>query len=341
MNRNPPDLAVPGIHHITAIAASAAENVDFYTRVLGLRLVKQTVNFDDPTTYHLYYGDQEGRPGTILTFFPWEAASRGTPGAGMVTAIAFAIPATAMDNWRRRLDDFGIRYRRTTRFDDPVIGFSDPHGLPLELIGTPSTDLPLKGTPADPSPTAISGFHSATLLANRIDATQTVLAEGMKMVLARKDGRRFRFGMHDRQSAGHWLDVVVDPTAAPGKSGGGTVHHIAFRTRDSRDQPNWQAQLHPFNLAVSGVRDRTYFQSIYFREPGGVLFEIATDPPGFAVDEDPGHLGEHLKLPAQYEGLRDEIEARLPPLAVGKFRHLYLDGETSNGSICSKGPAPG
>lgn len=332
MNRNESDLAIPGIHHITAIAASAADNLDFYTRVLGLRLVKQTVNFDDPYTYHLYYGDQEGRPGTILTFFPWEAVSKGTPGAGMVTAIAFAVPRTAVDHWRRRLKDFGIQYRQTTRFDDPVIAFKDPHGLPLELIGTPPTAQPSTEPSTTSSPTAIAGFHSATILLNRMDATQTLLEEGMQMVLEREDGRRYRFGMQDRQSAGYWLDVVVDPAAAPGRPGSGTVHHIAFRTRNSREQRSWQDRLHQFNLAVTGVRDRKYFQSIYFREPGGVLFEIATDPPGFAVDEDPDHLGERLKLPSQYENLRNEIEARLPPLKAGEYKHIYLDGEASTDS---------
>ncbi len=310
-------LRLPGIHHITAVAAVTAENVDFYTRVLQLRLVKQTVNFDDPYTYHLYYGDRDGRPGTILTFFPWEESSRGTPGAGMVTAIAFAVLPTAMDAWARRLNDAGIGYHRSTRFGEPVIAFSDPHGLPLELIGTvPPAGQPV-GPAAERSPDAISGFHSATLLLNRLDATQALLEGGLHMTVEQADGRRFRFGMHDRASPGHWLDVVVDPSAAPGTPGSGTVHHIAFRTPDAGDQRRWPKQLAPFDRQVSPVRDRKYFQSIYFREPGGILFEIATDPPGFAVDEEPGQLGEALKLPAQYEPMRTKIESRLPPLTAG------------------------
>ena len=312
MTPEPNNLAVPGIHHITAVAASAAENLDFYTRVLQLHLVKQTVNFDDPFTYHLYYGDRDGRPGTILTFFPWEQVTRGTSGAGMVTAIAFAVPIHAIAHWCQQLDHFGIRYHRTTRFDEPVIGFRDPHGLPLELIGTRA-----ESAAAPPSP-AIAGLHSATLLLNHLDATQSLLETGLNMILEQKNGLRFRFGMHDHNTPGHWLDVVVDPSAAPGRPGGGTVHHIAFRTPDADAQRRWPAQLEGFDLDISGVRDRKYFQSIYFREPGGVLFEIATDPPGFAVDEDPDHLGTALKLPSRYEPRRNAIESQLPPLRISQ-----------------------
>ena len=306
---NPP---ISGIHHITAVAASAADNFCFYTRVLGLRLVKKTVNFDDPFTYHLYYGDDTGSPGTLLTFFPWEGLPQGKPGTGMVSAIAFAIPRVSVDHWTRRLAEQGVTVAAESRFGEPVIRFADPHGLPLELIGIPPGD-DLSGRTPD-SQAAIIGFHSATLLIDRIDATQRIIVDGMGMTPDQHEGNRCRFAMQDERAPGHLLDVIVDPSAGRGRFGGGTVHHIAFRTRDSREQLVWRQQLQRHGVSVTDVRDRTYFQSIYFNEPGGVLFEIATDPPGFRVDEDLNDLGTTLMLPARYEPLRGQIEERLPPL---------------------------
>ena len=308
-NDNPP---ISGIHHITAVAASAADNYRFYTRVLGLRLVKKTVNFDDPFTYHLYYGDETGRPGTLLTFFPWEQLPPGKPGTGMVTAIAFAVPRFSVDYWTRRLEEYGIAVAAESRFGEPVIRFADPHGLPLELVGTPPGDDPSERAPD--SRTAITGFHSATLLVDRIDATEKIIVDGMGMTPGQREGDRYRFAMQDQSAPGHLLDVIVDPSAGRGRSGGGTVHHIAFRTRDSREQQAWRQRLQQHGLSVTGARDRTYFQSIYFNEPGGVLFEIATDPPGFSVDENLHDLGTALMLPARYEPLRGQIEGQLPPL---------------------------
>lgn len=322
MTHNSQAIAVSGIHHITAVTASAAQNYLFYTRVLGLRLVKKTVNFDDPFTYHLYYGDESGRPGTILTFFPWEHLSQGRPGAGMVSAIAFAVPERSMDHWRHRLADNGVTVNFVQRFGDPVIRFSDPHGLPLELIARPPRAV--SGPDAPESPTAITGFHSATLLLNRVDATQTVIAAGMGMRLDRREDRRFRFTMQDRNASGNLLDILEDRSAPRGLPGSGTVHHIAFRTRDEHEQLAWRQRLQKKGLAVTDVRDRKYFRSIYFNEPGGVLFEIATDPPGFAVDEDIRDLGTALKLPRQHEPLRSQIEARLPPLQPPEFQHLNV-----------------
>ena len=313
---------ISGIHHITAVAASAAENYRFYTRVLGLRLVKKTVNFDDPYTYHLYYGNETGRPGTILTFFPWEQAAPGTPGSGMVSAIAFAVPRRSMGLWRQRLGKAGIAVQTSERFGEPVVRFKDPHGLPLELIGTPARAGMIGQEPHQD--TAITGFHSATMLLTRIDATRSILVEGMGMTPVKQEGGRYRFSMADPAAPGHLLDVQVDPSAPPGRPGGGTVHHIAFRTRDSREQQAWRQRLGQRGLSVTDVRDRKYFQSIYFSEPGGVLFEIATDPPGFAVDEEPRQLGRALKLPVRYEPLRQRIEARLPPLPLPDLRHVYL-----------------
>lgn len=307
-------MAVAGIHHITAVASSAAENLDFYSRFLQLRLVKKTVNFDDPYTYHLYYGDPTGRPGTILTFFPWERVHPGTPGAGSVSTVAFAVPPGALDYWRDRLNKNRVPFDATTRFGEGVIRFADPHGLPLELVAPPPARDEPKDSAGREIETGIRGFHSATVLLNRLEDTETLIAKVMGMVPVGQEGRRYRFAMDGRQSAGQLLDVVIDPSASPARPGGGTMHHIAFRTRDSQDQLKWQARLRDHGLQVTEVRDRKYFKSIYFREPGGVLFEIATDPPGFTVDESPDSLGTDLKLPGRYEPLRTDIEAQLPSL---------------------------
>ena len=325
MNTQHETTAVNGIHHITAVAASAQENYHFYTRVLGLRMVKKTVNFDDPFTYHLYYGDETGRPGTILTFFPWEQAAQGRPGTGMVSAIAFAVPEWSIDYWRRRLVENGLAVDATRRFGEAVLRFSDPHGLPLELIGTP-TKSDVRGDAPKPE-TAISGFHSATLLLDRLDATQTLLVEGMGLTRVQQDGNRHRFGMADADAPGHLLDVLVDPSTPTGQAGSGTVHHIAFRTQDSREQQVWRQRLGQHGLSVTDIQDRKYFRSIYFHEPGGTLFEIATDPPGFTVDEEPRQLGTTLKLPARYEPLRQRIEKQLQPLESADFKHVYLPPE--------------
>ena len=321
---NPP---ISGIHHLTAVAASAADNYRFYTRVLGLRLVKKTVNFDDPFTYHLYYGDETGSPGTLLTFVPWEGLPQGRPGTGMVSAIAFAIPRSSIDYWTQRLEGYGVALAAKSRFGEPVIRFTDPHGLPLELIGTlPGDDPSMRELD---SRTAITGFHSATLLVERIDATEKIIVDAMGMTPGQREGSRYRFAMQDESAPGHLLDVIVDPSAGRGRSGGGTIHHIAFRTRDTREQQAWRQRLQQHGLSVTDVRNRTYFQSIYFNEPGGVRFEIATDPPGFSVDEDLNDLGTALKLPAQYEPLRGQIEEQLPPLETPDFRHVYVPAEPS------------
>ena len=315
---------ISGIHHITAIASSAADNRAFYENILGLRLVKRTVNFDDPYTYHLYYGDVRGMPGTILTFFPWENLPPGKPGAGMITAIAFDVPPTAMAFWTQRIAATGQPVQTGERFGEPVIRFSDPHGLPLELIG--SADAPY-GKSWDQSPIparhAIRGLHSATATLHALDDMQTLLVDLMGMSPPNRDGRRYRFMMTDPHSPGRYLDVVIDAKASPGKPGGGTVHHIAFRTATEQTELAWQTRLRQSGFQVTDVRDRNYFRSIYFSSPGGVLFEIATGPPGFAIDESPEALGSALKLPAQYESVRTEIERQLPPLSPKSPPHVF------------------
>jgi len=312
MNNN---SKISGIHHITAIASSASENLVFYEKVLGLRLVKKTVNFDDPYTYHLYYGDQEGAPGTIITFFPWEKFPRGKAGAGTVTSMAFAIPKGSGDYWRKRLSVDGIEKKEGERFGDQVIKFEDPHGLCLELIETPTAHSTLIRS-RNPKSAAhhIVGFHSATASLKSLKETQSLLMNLMGMVLHDKEGNRYRYKMKSDDSVGHFYDVVIDPHAEKGQQGGGTVHHIAFRTATDDALKCWQKSLKNSGFSVTPIRDRKYFKSIYFHEPGGVLFEIATDPPGFTVDETYYNLGHELQLPDQYEPMRSEIEDCLPEL---------------------------
>ncbi|MGD9044397.1 MAG: ring-cleaving dioxygenase [Desulfobacterales bacterium] len=317
---------ISGIHHITAIASSASENLAFYEEVLDLRLVKKTVNFDDPYTYHLYYGDDAGAPGTIITFFPWENLPPGKAGAGMVTAIAFSIPMGSLDYWRERLNVHGISLKNGKRFGESLIQFEDPHGLCLELIETPAINS--DSTQSGNSKTAdnrIVGFHSATALLRSLEETQPLLVDLMGMKLHVKEGNRCRFKMKNDDAFGHFYDVVVDSQAKAGQQGGGTVHHIAFRTPTDDEQIYWQKSLTDNGFSVTPIRDRKYFKSIYFHAPGGVLFEIATDPPGFTVDEPYELLGHNLKLPDQYESMRSEIESRLPGLkASGRGEADFL-----------------
>ncbi len=318
------NLKISGIHHITAIAASPAENLNFYETVLGLRLVKQTVNFDDPFTYHLYFGDGEGAPGTIITFFPWDNLPRGRAGAGMVTAIAFAIPGESIPYWQERLRHHAVTFAETIQFGAPALRFDDPHGLSLELVAVQAPPT-VRAWPASPVPAAhaIRGFHAATVLSRDPDATQALLTRVMGMTRVGKDGDRHRFRMPAEEAPGHFVDLVEDASARIGQQGGGTVHHIAFRVADAQEQAAWRRVLGQKGFNPTAVRDRNYFQSIYFREPGGVLFEFATDPPGFAVDETPAELGTRLKLPPQYESMRSQIESQLSPLRPADFTYVF------------------
>ncbi len=333
MNNN---TEISGIHHITAIASSASENLAFYQDILGLRLVKKTVNFDDPYTYHLYYGDAAGTPGAIITFFPWEKLARGKAGAGMVTAIAFSIPMDSVGYWRKRLNAHGVETKEGKRFGEMLIQFEDPHGLSLELIETPTVHSVLNQSGHSKSAAnRIVGFHSATALLRSLEETQSLLVDLMGMKLLDKEGNRYRFKMKRDDALGRFYDVVIDAQAQNGQQGGGTVHHIAFRTPADDELKYWQKSATESGFAVTQIRDRKYFKSIYFHEPGGVLFEIATDPPGFTVDEPYEHLGRDLKLPDQYEPRRAEIESRLPNLHATGFVHEFVkpddhkdDGQT-------------
>jgi len=323
MNNN---SKISGIHHITAIASSASENLAFYENVLSLRLVKKTVNFDDPYTYHLYYGDSAGAPGTIITFFPWENLLRGKTGAGMVASIAFSIPMGSVDYWHKRLDSNDIKTKEGQRFGDSLIQFEDPHGLSLELIETSTVHSTLiQNSDTESAAHRIEGFHSATTLLRSLEETQSLLVNLMGMKLHDKEGNRYRFKMKRDDTFGHFYDVVIDAQAEIGQQGGGTVHHIAFRTPTDDALKYWQQSLMDNGFSVTSIRDRKYFKSIYFHEPGGVLFEIATDPPGFTVDELYERLGRGLKLPDQYESMRTEIESCLPKLHSTEFIYELVE----------------
>lgn len=304
------------IHHITAITSNAAENLRFYTETLGLRLVKKTVNFDDPSTYHFYYADGRGTPGTILTFFPWENMPQGRTGAGMVTAVAFSVHHTSLAFWTDRLRTAGVQVKSGVRFGEPVLCFSDPHGLPLEIVGVymlPDT-ADWQGSPIERIHT-LSGFHSATTISGDLNRESALLMEVMGLQLQDQEKNRYRFETAEATSPGAFFDLVVDPQAAKGLPGSGTVHHIAFRCRDDADQKWWQQRLRRNGFHVTEVRDRTYFRSIYFHTPEGILFEIATDSPGFTIDEPLNALGETLKLPTAYQPYREQIVSKLPMLS--------------------------
>jgi glyoxalase family protein len=305
---------ISGIHHITAITADAQKNVDFYTGVLGLRLVKLTVNFDDPTSYHLYYGDERGGPGTIMTFFAWPGAYRGRIGAPQVTTTAFAIPPGSTRFWSQRLAEQKVgAITEKDVFGQRSLSFIDPDGIQLELIASEQAN-PQRSWSRGPVPAehAIRGFHSATLSEEGYEHTARLLTETMGLNAGPTEGNRFRYSMSD----GTIIDLLCVPDGRHGNLGAGIVHHIAFRAANDADQLEWRRTLIAGASNVSPVMDRNYFHSIYYREPGGVLFEIATDGPGFDVDEPLAQLGMTLKLPAQYEALRAQIESVLPKLKL-------------------------
>jgi glyoxalase family protein len=304
---------IAGIHHVTAMASDPQANVDFYTGVLGLRLVKKTVNFDDPGTYHLYYGDEVGHPGTIVTFFPWPLARRGVQGAGQATVTSFAVPAGSLGFWTERLSRLGVTFDGVkTRFDEEVLTLLDPDGLRLELVARADDRSGWVDGPV-PAEHAVRGFDGVTLTEWNLDVTQKVLAGTLGFRRVGEEGDRVRFEAA-AGGTGSRVDVLVSPSAARGRVSAGTVHHVAFRAADEADQLAWRQAVDESGLYVTPVLDRQYFRSIYFREPGGVLFEIATDPPGFTWDEPVESLGSGLKLPPWLEESRSRIEAALPPV---------------------------
>ena len=309
------DKRIPGIHHITAIASDPQRNLDFYTQALGLRLVKLTVNFDDPGTYHFYFGDETGRPGTILTFFPWARAPRGRQGTGQVTTISFSIPQGGLAYWQERLASEGISTAQPQRrFDEQVLAFSDPDGLQLELVAHPGAEA-RPGWAGGPVPAefAIRGFSGAALTVDDYELTADVLTNVLGFRLVEQEGQRYRYAVGEGADLAR-VDLINAPELPQGQIAAGTVHHIAWRTPGDEQQLAWRTELQQVGLQVTPVRDRQYFHSIYFYEPNGILFEIATDPPGFATDETPETLGTHLKLPPWLEPQRATLENKLPKL---------------------------
>ncbi|MDQ4133044.1 MAG: ring-cleaving dioxygenase [Actinomycetota bacterium] len=306
-----------GVHHVTAVASDPQRNVDFYLTVLGLRLVKQTVNFDAPDTYHLYYGDEGGTPGTILTFFPWPGAPRGRQGTGQATATAFSVPAESIGWWRDHLEGLGVEAASIeARFEEEGLVFADPDGLLLELVAHAGGDdrEPWDRGPI-PSEHAIRGFHSVAFCERSDEPTAEMLTATLGFRPAGEAGDRLRFTV-GAGGPGQIVDVLRQPDAPSGLVAAGTVHHVAWRAPDDATQQSWRREIVDTGVNVTPVIDRQYFHSIYFREPGGVLLEIATDPPGFGIDEPLLELGRRLRLPPWLEPSRADIERALPPLKV-------------------------
>ncbi|MFC0213356.1 ring-cleaving dioxygenase [Paenibacillus chartarius] len=305
------NMQTAGIHHITAFVRNAQETVDFYAGILGLRLVKKTVNFDAPEVYHLYFGNESGAPGTVITFFPWPISRQGRIGGGQVGITTYAVPVGSLAFWSSRLTQYGTRFERTERFGETYLGFKDPDGLLIELVeraqGAPS-QWTFGGVPADK---AIKGFGGAVLYSTAPDATSQLLQRVMGLTRVGQEGAYERFQSYG--DIGNIIDLNVT-AMEQGAGGAGTVHHIAWRAKDDAEHALWRSQVEECGYHPTAILDRQYFHAIYFREEGGILFEIATDPPGFARDEAPDALGESIMLPSWFEANRAEIERRLPPI---------------------------
>jgi glyoxalase family protein len=309
-------MAQHGIHHVTAIAGPARRNLDFHARVLGLRLIKKTVNFDDPETYHLYYGDETGRPGTVLTFFPWAGVAPGRLGIGETQETVFRVPEGAIGYWLHRFIEKGVAHEAIEqRFGESVLPFRDPDGMRLALAAVPGAEAePGWASGEIPPEAAIRGFHSVSLLLDDVEPTGAILSDVLGFAKAEREGQ-----VHRYRALGGGVGGVVDLRGAgeflPARQGAGSVHHVAFRAADDSEQAAMVEKLAAHHrIRATEQKDRNYFRSVYFREPGRVLFEIATDIPGFSVDEPVATLGRALKLPAFLEPRREAIEAALPDL---------------------------
>lgn len=310
-----PKSEILGIHHVTAMSGEAQKNYNFYAGTLGLRLVKVTVNYDDPGTYHLYYGDGAGTPGSIITFFPWPGAPGGRVGTGQVGVTRFSIPLGSLDAWKERLTEAEVPFSDgEERFGECVLSLVDPDMMPVELVESRSGDggdsVGYVGGLG--SEMAIKGLHSVNLLVEQAEETVTLLREGMGFSLGPVEGARQRLKA-GLGGPGQIVDVETRPEVPYGRTGAGAVHHVAWRLADDEAQSEWLEHLLDLGLRVTPVQDRTYFHSIYFREPSGVLYEIATDQPGFAVDEPLEALGTRLVLPPWLEGTRESLALRMSP----------------------------
>jgi glyoxalase family protein len=313
---------ITGLHHVTAMAGSPQENVDFYVGVLGLRLVKKTVNFDAPDVYHLYYGDETGQPGSILTFFPFRNIRSGAQGLGQAATTTFSIPKNSVDYWLKRFEYLKINHKPPQeRFDEVVIYFEDGDGLGLELIANDLDQREPFTYGHIPKEHAIRGFYSVELWESTYERTESLLVK-LDHQFVRESGPRRRYSTSERGEPGKIIDIVWDAQQQYGIDGSGTVHHIAFDTPSDADQLAIREKLLTAGVRATQVLDRQYFHSIYFREPGGVLFEVATTPPGFLYDEDREHLGESLKLPPWEEHRRDYIEKLLQPISLNPQQYV-------------------
>ncbi|MCS4300916.1 ring-cleaving dioxygenase [Chryseobacterium sp. BIGb0232] len=304
-----------GLHHITAIADNAKRNLAFYTQVLGVRLVKKTVNFDDPGTYHFYFGNEEGTPGTILTFFPWEGIGKGTNGSGLVTHIGYSVPKSSLEFWKNRFQQFNVNFQEGEIFGEKLISFQDPDGLQLQFIESSiPNDRKVWTTDDIKDENALKGFHNITLTLKKADPTIKVLTDIFGYDLQKQEGERYRFATDAIETA-NLVDIIENDKIQAGRNAAGTNHHVAFRVKDDNVLMEFREKVMSAGLNITPKIDRDYFYSLYFREPGGVLFEIATDNPGFTVDESLNELGTNLKLPKQHEALRERIEQTLPKLS--------------------------
>lgn len=304
-----------GLHHITAIAGNAKRNYDFYTKVLGLRLVKKTVNFDDPGTYHFYFGDKYGTPGSVLTFFPWEGVAQGRTGTGMATGIGYSVPQGSLEFWADRFNQLNVKQENILEnFGELSIPFQDPDGLKLNLVIPKQEDKRIGWQTVDVTANAATkGFHNVVLTLKNIKATAEIITDIFGYTLLEQEGKRYRF-VTDAVENAAIVDLVESPGEAPGLNAAGTNHHVAFRVKDEATQMLFREKIASKGLGITPKIDRDYFYSLYFREPGGVLFEIATDNPGFTIDENLTELGTSLRLPKQYEPSRARIEKLLPKL---------------------------
>ena len=302
-----------GLHHITAIAGDAKRNFNFYSNILGLRFIKKTVNFDDPGTYHFYFGDEVGSAGTILTFFPWgEGIQQGRKGSGMATEIGYSVPKGSLDFWQKRFEQYNVIYNKPAeKFGEKYLTFLDPDGLKLELIESKTGDdrKPWE-TDEVKADVATRGFHNITLTLNSIKATAAILTDIFGYKLIEQDVNRYRYATDAVENAAI-VDLVELAEEKRGHVANGSVHHVAFRVQNDEILMHFREKIEEYGLSITPQIDRNYFHSLYFREPGGVLFEIATENPGFTVDESLEELGKNLKLPEQYESDRAAIEAHL------------------------------
>ena len=311
---------VKGLHHVTALSSNAQNNLNFYAGILGLRLVKKTINFDAPDVYHLYYGDEKGTPGTLLTFFPFPGLPKGKQGKGQLTVTSFSIPENSLEYWLKRLNKFHVKHEKPVfRFDDEqCITLEDQEGLGLELIANKRDPRKPFTSGNIPEEYAIRGLYGITLCEECQEKTADLLRSSLNHRLLLEKENRVRYSESGRP--GDFVDIQCNPEAIQGVGGAGTVHHVAFATHDDTTQLEARELLLQKGLNVTPVIDRQYFHSIYFREPGGVLFEIATLPPGFMIDESIEHLGESLQLPPWEEKNRTELEHNLDPIRLDLSR---------------------